>query len=114
MSFLHESFLHVSTHPNVKVHESTVSVANLFQARNPGTDEVLGDTKPVIVVLSISACQFVLRYIPSLHVGLAMLLIDRVIEFEGAKTSPSHKQERDVLNILHILLVGVLKKHQRA
>ena len=57
------------------------------------------------------------RGVPGLHVCLAVLLVDRVVELEGADTGAGHQQERDVLDVLDILLVCVLdqsREHRAA
>lgn len=42
-----------------------------------------------------------------------MFLCGWIIEFQSPETGASHEQERDVLDILDILLIGVLHTSQR-
>lgn len=50
------------------------------------------------------------RYVPCLHVCLAVLLRLGVVEFERTEASARHNEEGNILNIFYILLVDVLHK----
>jgi hypothetical protein len=50
-----------------------------------------------------------LNDIPCLHVRLAVLILGDIEEFESPYACTPHQKERDILNVLHFLLICVLE-----
>ena len=46
---------------------------------------------------------------PRLHMRLTVLILGDIEKFEGPYACASHQKERDILNVLHFLLIGVLE-----